>query len=32
VLPLVVGFAVLSLCSLAAAWWAETATPELRTA
>ena len=32
VLPLVVGFAVLSLCSLAAAWWAEAATPELRTA
>ncbi|HET9268039.1 MAG TPA: multidrug effflux MFS transporter [Vicinamibacterales bacterium] len=32
VLPLVAGFAVLSLCSIAAAWWAESATPELRTA
>jgi len=32
VLPLVAGFAVLSLCSIAAAWWAEGATPELRTA
>jgi DHA1 family bicyclomycin/chloramphenicol resistance-like MFS transporter len=29
VLPLVAGFAVLSLCSIAAAWWAESATPEL---
>ena len=32
VLPLVAGFAVLSLASIAAAWWAEGATPELRVA
>lgn len=32
VLPLVAGFAVLSLCSIAAAWWAESATRELRAA
>ena len=32
VLPLVAGFAVLSLCSLAASWWAESATRELRVA
>jgi len=32
VLPLVAGFAGLSLCSLAACWWAESATRELRVA